>query len=246
MKALIKRIIPKQLKKFILDAIGLFSLKLYSLNYTPFIIRKNTTDADVFFSIFVEGEFKLPIIITPQLIIDAGAYTGLSAIYYSTKYPSAKIICIEPEESNFRILEENTKRLPNVRRIKAGLWNKNTFLKVNDKGTGKWGFAVEEVSESEDYDIKAVTIDKILGESGFSTIDILKLDIEGSEKQLFSSNYQSWLEKVNIIVIELHDRLIAGCTESLYSAINLKEWREFKEGEKVVLIRKDYYKSNVN
>ena len=29
-------------------------------------------------------------------------------------------------------------------------------------GTGKWGFMVEEVSESENFDIKAITIEEIL------------------------------------------------------------------------------------
>ena len=246
MKALIKRIVPNQMINFGLKVITFFAIKAYKLKYNNLIIRKGTTDSKVFKSIFVLGEFKLPIKINPKLIIDAGAYTGLSTLYYSSKYPSAKIIAIEPETSNFRILEKNTKHLSNIRRIKAGLWDRNAFLKIKDRGTGKWGFAVEEVSEPEDLDVKAVTIEKILKKSGFDRIDILKLDIEGSEKQLFSKNYQLWLNKVNIIVIELHDRIIDGCTESLYSAINKDEWKEFKEGEKVILIRRNYYKSHIN
>jgi FkbM family methyltransferase len=238
MKALIKRIIPRQLINLGLEVITFFAIKIYKPKYPNLIIRKDTSDIYVFMSIFVLGEFKLPLKINPKLIIDAGAYTGLSALYYSSKYPSAKIIAIEPETSNFKILEKNTKHLPNIKRIKGGLWDKNAFLKIRDRGTGKWGFAVEEVSELEDFDVKAVTIEKILKESEFDKIDILKLDIEGSEKQLFSKNYQSWLKKVNIIVIELHDRIINGCTESLYSAINKNEWKEYKEGEKVIFIRK--------
>ncbi len=243
MKTLIKKIVPKQLIDLGLEAVTFYSLKKYKRKYPNLTIRRGETDKNVFRSIFISGEFKLPIDIDPKLIIDAGAYTGLSALYYSSTYPSAKIIAIEPESSNFDTLEKNTMHLPNVSRIKAGLWDKNAFLKITDRGTGKWGFKVEEVSESDDFDIKSVTIDKVLSESGFDRIDILKLDIEGSEKQLFSSDDRAWLDKVNVMVIELHDRIHEGCTESLYAAIDLNEWKEYKEGEKVILISNDYYKA---
>ena len=65
------------------------------------------------------------------------------------------------------------------------------------------------------------------------------MDIEGSEKEVFSRNYKSWINKVNIIVIELHDRIKSGCTDALYSAISRDEWEEYKEGEKVILIRRE-------
>ncbi len=253
MKKIIKKFVPKKIinlglkiMNFINKIVTLIIIKIYKLKYKNLIIRKGTTDSAVFRSIFLFKEFKLPIKITPKLIIDAGAYTGLSALYYSSKYPSAKIICIEPENSNFEILENNTKNLPNITRIKAALYYKNAFLKIKDTGTGKWGFVVKEVFESENFDIKAITIEEILKKSGYDKIDILKLDIEGSEKQLFSKNYQTWLEKVNIIVLELHDRIVDGCTKSLYSAINKNEWKEFKKNEKVILIKKDYYKSHFN
>ena len=62
-------------------------------------------------SIFVLREFALPVKVEPKLIIDAGAYTGLSTLYYATKYPGAKIIAVEAESSNFEVLERHTSRL---------------------------------------------------------------------------------------------------------------------------------------
>jgi FkbM family methyltransferase len=194
----------------------------------------------VFRSIFLFGEFKLPVKIDAKLIIDAGAYTGLSALYYASKYPNAKVITIEPETSNFEVLKKNTENIKNISRIQAGLWNKEAFLKIVDRETGNWGFTVKEVSESEKYDIQATTLDVILRNSGFSKIDILKIDIEGSEKELFSGNYESWLSKVNILVVELHDRIKDGCTQALSDATDKNIWTEYTAGEKVILIRKQF------
>lgn len=238
MKQMLKKMVPKSVIDLTLRIITFFFVKYYSLIYNPLIIRKNTTDNLIFRSIFIFKEFKLPIKIKPKLIIDGGAYTGLSALYYSSKYPDAKIFAVEPEESNFEILEKQTKKIHNITRIKAGLWYKDAFLKIVNGKTGKWDFTVKEVEKSEAYDIKAVTIDDLLKRSGFDEIDILKLDIEGSEKELFSKNYNSWINKVNIIVIELHDWMREGCAQSLYSAINQAEWKKYKSGEKLVLIRR--------
>ena len=134
---------------------------------------------------------------------------------------------------------KNTEKLTQVSRLNAGLWSKDAFLKIKQGEAGNWGFVVNEVSESSDYDIKAITIDQVLKQNNIDTIDILKLDIEGAERELFTKNYENWINKVNLIIIELHDRFMPGCTESLYNAINIEKWDEYKKGEKVILVRKN-------
>lgn len=237
-KRIIKRLFPMRLIWFVLRMVTVLAIKLYSLKFRPLIIRKGTSDQEVFMSIFVLREFALPISIQPKLIIDAGAYTGLSTLYYATKYPGAKIIAVEAERSNFEVLEQHTSRLERVKRVYAGLWHRKGYLKIVDRGTGKWGFGVEEVEQGKDFDIKATDIATLLNDSGFAKIDILKLDVEGAEKFIFSHNSKQWIEKTNVMVIELHDRIIPGCTTALYSAIELNEWNEYRDGEKTVLIRK--------
>lgn len=236
---LIKKIFPKILINLGKKFVTFFAIKYYSTKYDPLIVRKNTSDPHIFRQIFVQRDHSFPIDIKPKLIIDAGAYVGYSSLYFSSKYPQAKIIAIEPENSNFEILEKNTKKIANIKRVKAGLWHKEGFLKIVNAGLGHWGFMTKEATGLGNCDVKAITVNILLKESGFDKIDILKLDIEGAEKELFSKNYKSWLDKVNILIIELHDRMKKGCAKSFYSAINGYSWKKFKRGANIILIKKD-------
>jgi hypothetical protein len=68
-------------------------------------------------------------------------------------------------------------------------------------------------------------------------IDIFKLDIEGAEKELFSVNYERWLEKTNVIIIELHDRFRDGCTEELNNATNPFRFSRKERKDHVILFK---------
>lgn len=241
LKNILKKILPKRIIEAAFKLRTLLYLKCYSLKFKPLVVRKDTSDLSVFHQIFVDKEYILPVKIHPKLIIDGGANCGYACLWYMLQYPQAKIIAIEPEQSNFEILEQNTKKYKNIERIQAGIWNKNTYLKIVDRGYGKWGFMTEEVSENDAYDLKAITIDKILKQSEHNTIDILKLDIEGAEKEVFSSNYEHWLKKVKILIIELHDRMKEGCSQTVYSAIKKFDFIEKRKGENIIFINKNLH-----
>ena len=53
-------------------------------------------------------------------------------------------------------------------------------------------------------------------EVGFETVDILKIDVEGAEREIFSNC--DWMEKVKLLAIELHDRNWAGCSDAVDAA----------------------------
>ncbi len=237
MRNLIKKIFPRKTLLLVADLIYPFYYGYYSSKFKTLIVRKYTTDRHIFRQIFISNDCRIPVKIKPELIIDGGANVGYSSLWFMKKYPGAKIMAIEPEDSNYKVLEANTKRWKNIIPIRAGMWHKNTFLKIVDDGTGEWGFRTEEVNSEKGATLKAITVDEILKQSGCDKIDILKIDIEGAERELFSKNY-SWMDKVNILVIELHDRLKPGCSESFYSAINESEWDKYGNEANLVFVRK--------
>jgi hypothetical protein len=48
-------------------------------------------------------------------------------------------------------------------------------------------------------------------------IDILKIDIEGAEKEVFESS-SKWIDKVSVIMTELHDQIRPGSARAFSEA----------------------------
>lgn len=208
---------------------GTIELSLPNIKY-PIIVREKTTDVYILEEIFLDECYDLMTKIKPKLIIDGGAYVGYSPIYFANKYPGTNIIAVEPAFSNFKFLRENTHHYQEIELIHAGIWHKKAWLRIKNPGGEEWGFEVEEIEEMEPGSIKGITIEEILKKSGYKEIDLLKLNIEGAEKEIFSNNYEKWLDKVNILIIEFHDRIKPGCREAFFSAIKNYNFSQEKSG----------------
>jgi len=235
----------KKFQEIIIDAIpinatiqkeDIIKIKISDIK-TPLQLRSYTSDIFTFWQIFINMEYEIPFMTTPRLIIDGGANVGYSVAFFANKFPQSKIIAIEPEKTNFKLLRENTLNYKNIELLNAGIWNKNTYLRIRDIGVRKDSFMVEEVNLDEQGSFRAVTIGEILRKSGYDTIDILKLDIEGAEKEVFSANYEEWLNKVNIVIIELHDRMKEGCSKAFFSSIKKYNFNITFKGENIILIK---------
>lgn len=168
-------------------------------------LRWFSSDVFVFYHTFIRKEFSISIELDDiKYIIDAGANTGLTTLYFNYKYPTSKIIAIEPEERNYNLLVKNTKNIKSIFPLKGGVWNKDAFLKITNINGPSWSFKTEEVDKNEMYDIQAFSIPTLLEKYNFTIIDLLVIDIEGAEKELFKTNTALWLPKTKYLVIELH------------------------------------------
>jgi FkbM family methyltransferase len=204
---------------------------------TKIAIRVNTSDISAFRQIFFanNSDYDIPMNIKPKVIVDGGANAGYASIYFANKYPEAQIIAVEPEISNVEILRENASLYPNVKILQAGIWNRRTFLRIVNQQSEKWAFQVQE-SNSREQSIEALMIEDIMELANTEFIDILKLDIEGAEKEVFASS-QGWLDKVGILIVELHDKFKPGCRHSFYSAVSKFNFKEFHKGENIILVK---------
>lgn len=211
-----------------------------TINDLPLHIRTRTSDMSVAVSSLTEEEYANIKCEDPKVIIDAGANIGTSSIYFSIKYPNAKIYAIELEDENYNILLKNIENYKNIVPIKAGLWGKEETKKIQNRKTGPWGYTIVEtdnkISET-GQDIECVTIKTLMEKYKFNTVDILKIDIEGSEKEVLD-NSEEWINQVKVLTVELHDRICMGCDRSFYLAT--QNFTKFeKNGEKITAYHED-------
>ena len=198
-------------------------------------IRPGTSDLRCLGKVFVDYEYVIPFEINPRLIVDAGANIGLATLFFSSKFPGAKIIAIEPEQSNYELLVRNCSGMMNVTPRCAAVWNTDTSLQIANPDAEKWSFTVTPGTLN-GSGIKALTIPQVLAQSGYDTIDILKLDIEGAERELFRDGCEEWLPRVKLIIIELHDRYAPGCTRAVYTKLCQMPFRQEIRGENVFVL----------
>lgn len=195
------------------------SLKVGSKNI-EIHFRKGTKDFETFEEIFLSSLYNIPLPFVPKTIVDAGANIGLASVFFNLKYPNAEIVAIEIEKSNIAAIQQNTKHIQKYQLLENGLFNRKSFFKIEDPYNATNSFQIKEVEQGQPYDIESVTLDEILTNKNWETIDVLKIDIEGAEKELFESNYETWIPKTKVIMVETHDRMREGCSKSVTETLN--------------------------
>jgi FkbM family methyltransferase len=192
---------------------------LFSYKGEQFHLRPHTTDFSVFREIFLDHEYDLPLQRNNQVIVDLGANIGISPLYFSKYYPASTIYAIEADSENYAVLEANVKGKSNIFPTHAAIWNDNTpvFIETN---TLHWARRVSD-HQQEGSNVQGITLDHFMNEKGIDHIHILKVDIEGSEIQLFQYLKQqpALLHKIDNIIIETHDWIVPGCSKAVFDCL---------------------------
>lgn len=206
----------------------------------PIFYRPGTVDVSTFREIFLRQEYaiNLPETLKPKVIIDAGANIGFTSLFFLRRYAPERIISLEPDSGNFELLKKNTEKYPAIVPVQKALWYKEGAIEIIDKGYGLRGFTVEDAINSK-TSLPATTFDNVLTTHKLETIDIVKMDIEGSEKEVFEGDTR-WLANTRCLIIELHDRMKPGCSKAVFEAINRYNFDFSIRGENLVFIKRDF------
>ena len=157
-----------------------------------------------------------------QFVIDAGSNIGLTAVLFAHWWPECRIVGLEPDQENFELAIKNTAAYPNITILNKGIWPESAHLKI--EAGQEDGFVVRQLLPGEkttsDKNLcEAISIGDILTQFKMKHIDFLKMNVEGSEKEVFSKNTESWLPYTKSMLIELHDGKNAGCSQTVFSSI---------------------------
>ena len=70
-------------------------------------------------------------------------------------------------------------------------------------------------------------------------VDILKIDIEGSEKEIFEQGFEEWLPFTKILIVETHDRYKQGSSKAVLKAVSAYNFSLEVSGENLIFYNND-------
>ncbi|AWN35458.1 FkbM family methyltransferase [Methylobacterium radiodurans] len=183
------------------------------------------------------------------LIIDAGANVGVTALYFKLRYPDATIVAIEPQDENFALLQKNLDGLDGVHCLKAALHSSadQGLAIVQPAGLGNDAYRMQGTAPSAGNarddarvvgTITTCTVAGIVGQFPGCFPFVLKVDIEGHEKEVFGGDTAS-INRFPVIFLEPHDWMLPGeQTSRTFAAFSAQFPRDLAiSGDKLVSLQ---------
>ncbi len=148
-------------------------------------------------------------------IVDCGAHVGTFSIWMARRNPACRVVAIEPSEANHACLVENIRanRIPNVRAHRlaiSGTRGRATIEAVGRTLDRRLG-VVDAAGGPESTEV--VVLEDLFGLAEADAIAFLKVDIEGSEVDLFGAARPDDLRRIGRIGLEYHDNIREGARD---------------------------------
>lgn len=178
----------------------------------PLYCRPGTTDLMVLLELFQLGEYQhaKQLVREPvRTILDLGGNVGYSVAYFRSLWPDAEFSVVEPSADNLAMIRRNHADLLDPKRLTLtegfiGGHRRRVAIDSSAGGSNELRLGAEDQASSDSVEVW--TIPDVLAKTGWKQIDLLKCDIEGSEKELFE-NCKDWIGCVRNLVVELHTPL---------------------------------------
>lgn len=161
-----------------------------------------------FKGIFLDGEYDCSKLLKhpPLRILDLGANIGMGAISLRCQFPGVKIVCLEPDPRNLALLEKNLEsNSVDAVIVAAAIGSVEGSLNLRF-GYDPTCSALESSPMhhlGSQTIVDVTTIPAVLADAGWDYVDLIKMDIEGTEDELLSLNNE-WLSQVGSIILEIH------------------------------------------
>jgi FkbM family methyltransferase len=191
-----------------------------------------SSDVDVFDQVIMGTEYQTLNDLQPRFIIDLGANVGLSSAYFLSTFPQANLLALEPDPSNYELCRYNLMKYGQRAQVLPGAaWSRRTQLALShSSGDGReWASRVQDrTSRSNDVMVDGWDVKSLIERTGAAVIDLLKIDIERAETEVFANGHDDWLPSVRNICIELHDQ---NCRDVFFAALSNYDYQLSRSGE---------------
>lgn len=174
------------------------------------LVRVFTTgEAKVFWQIFVRRCYRLWA--DCKTIVDAGANIGMFSVWAGRRLPESRILAVEPSPETFAKLQFNV-RLNNMEsrvnsvQLALAAQSGERSMSVGPESQRRRLIAADTATGSEkSVPVPAVSLADLLDRFNLERIDLLKMDIEGSEWEVLHSTPLSVLRLIRRIEFEYHE-----------------------------------------
>jgi FkbM family methyltransferase len=226
----------------------LSNMNLLSSKIGPFNIFYNNQKEfeSIYKEIFINGEYNIALKSVRPLIIDCGSHIGLSVLFIKSLYPHAKIIGFEPNPVSYLILKKNIKnnQLRNIKVYNTALTGKKGSVDLYSYRypDGQWNWDNSLISNLwtgkkvlKKYKVKSTQLSNVIK----SKVDLVKIDIEGSEVEVLS-DLANKLYLIENLFVECHITKSTLANNSYYVIRNILInngffiWCKLKDGRRFV------------
>jgi FkbM family methyltransferase len=202
----------KLLKKIGLDKAFLLLINMPKQGY-KFFCRINRDD----FLFMTNHENEIMKYFIPnegENVVDVGAHIGLYSLIAAKRVGSSgKVIAIEPDPENFKILKKNIllNQLTNVEPLECAVYSAKEKLKLFlpelDQGRTIFNTVMQDRAgmSSNFLEVEANTLDNILSEYSMHRVNYLKIDVEGAELEVLKGAVNTLSSNKDLtLLIEVH------------------------------------------
>jgi FkbM family methyltransferase len=177
------------------------SLRLGSESYR--VALKTRTELDILEEVGLEDEYRPADAIPAQTIVDLGASVGLATLRLLASHPGARVIAVEADPVLIPRLRANVAGLP-VTVLHAAVGATSGERQFYRSDIDSWGNSLENTSLTQTaVTVPALSLLDLLDSHGVERVDLLKLDVEGAEWEVFDELVDP---RVEAIVGEVHGR----------------------------------------
>lgn len=161
--------------------------------------------------IFIDGEYSWDAISNPKIILDLGAHTGNTALYFHHKFPDAIIYAVEASPRTYGRLIENVKNIPNIRPIFGAISDVDGTVAFYESQSSLGSSLYIREGAVSKVEVPSFTLETFFKNNGLGKVDFIKIDIEGSEEKIFTQklpeafSYSYIIEVHNDLMIEKID-----------------------------------------
>jgi len=158
-------------------------------------------DPMIYEEIFVDGIYPLEFVpFAPDLVVDCGACHGMFTLLARARFPTARLVAFEPEPANFARLQENfALNYSGPEAVRAAVGLAAGHVRFTGSGFGGHVLGAEETG---DIEVAVVSLPEFLRQARPQYL-VLKLDIEGAERELLPAIVPQ-LPPQTVIFLETH------------------------------------------